>query len=164
MPGYYYTGDSGYIGEDGHIFITGRVDDIINVAGHRLSTATIEEVVASHEDVAECAVIGVSDILKGQIPMGFVVLKEGVGKSAEDILSELYRNVRATVGPIASFKNCLIVSRLPKTRSGKILRQTMRNIADGKPYTVPSTIENPIVLSEIERDLENNWKAKMMEV
>ncbi len=164
IHGYYYTGDSAYISDDGHIFITGRVDDIINVAGHRLSTATIEEVVASHSEVAECAVIGVADILKGQIPMGFVVLKEGITKDPVEIQDELYKDVRAKVGPIASFKNCLIVDRLPKTRSGKILRQTMRSIADGKPYKVPSTIEDPVVLEEIERDLDTNWKSKMMAV
>ena len=154
VPGQYYTGDSAYMTEDGHIFITGRMDDIINVAGHRLSTATIEEVIAAHDEVAECAVIGVADSLKGQVPLGFVVLKEGVTKSDEEITQELYSDVRSTVGPIAAFKQCLVVARLPKTRSGKILRKTMRKMADGLDYKIPSTIEDPAVLEEIDQALE----------
>lgn len=148
-PGYYLAGDGGYKDEEGYIYITGRIDDVINVAGHRLSTSTIEEVVASHNAVAECAVIGVADEYKGQVPVGFVVLKGGVGIQEEDLEAELVRMVRKTVGPVASFKRAVIAGRLPKTRSGKILRATMRAIADDKPYTTPSTIEDPAVLGEL---------------
>ncbi|MCO6476303.1 MAG: propionyl-CoA synthetase [Phaeodactylibacter sp.] len=149
-PGYYFTGDGGYIDEDGYVFITGRIDDIINVAGHRLSTAKMEEVVASHPAVAECAVIGVEDEMKGQIPIGFVVLKGGVDKTETELEQELIQMVRAKVGPVASFKKVAIVPRLPKTRSGKILRRIMRQIADGKPFATPSTIEDMTVLPELE--------------
>lgn len=149
-PGYYFTGDGGYIDDDGYVFITGRIDDIINVAGHRLSTAKMEEVVASHPAVAECAVIGIEDQMKGQIPVGFVVLKGGVEKSEEDMEKELIQMVRSKVGPVASFKKVAIVQRLPKTRSGKILRRIMRHIADGKPFSPPSTIEDMTVLPELE--------------
>ncbi|MCI4667837.1 MAG: AMP-binding protein [Bacteroidia bacterium] len=149
FPGFYLAGDGGYKDEDGYVFITGRIDDVINVAGHRLSTAEMEEVVASHEAVAECAVIGVNDQLKGQLPVGFVVLKEGVGKSEDQLQGELVQMVRDTVGAIACFKRVAKVDRLPKTRSGKILRKTMRAIADGKTYKMPSTIEEPLVLDEI---------------
>ena len=147
--GYYLAGDSGYKDEDGYIFITGRIDDVINVAGHRLSTADIEEVVASHEMVAECAVIGVADELKGQVPVGFVILKGGVDIDEQDLESQLISMVRKKVGPVASFKQSVIAKRLPKTRSGKILRATMRSLADGKPFTEPSTIEDPAVLVEL---------------
>lgn len=147
--GYYLAGDGGYKDEEGYLFITGRIDDVINVAGHRMSTSTIEEVVASHNAVAECAVIGVADQLKGQVPVGFVVLKGGVTISEEDLEAELIQMVRKTVGPVASFKQSVIAQRLPKTRSGKILRATMRAIADGKAYTPPSTIEDPAVLKEM---------------
>ena len=147
--GYYLAGDGGYKDEDGYIFITGRIDDVINVAGHRLSTSDIEEVVASHEFVAECAVIGVSDDLKGQVPVGFVILKEGVEISEEALEKELIRMVRKQVGPVASFKQSVVTERLPKTRSGKILRSTMRSIADGKAYVQPSTIEDPTVLDDL---------------
>ena len=150
FPGYYLAGDGGYIDEDGYIFITGRIDDVINVAGHRLSTSDIEEVVASHDSVAECAVIGVADNLKGQVPVGFVVLKGGTATSEEDLQRDLVRMVRKKVGPVASFKRAIIVHKLPKTRSGKILRATMRYIADGKPYTLPSTIDDPAVLQNLE--------------
>lgn len=149
--GYYLAGDGGYKDEDGYIFITGRIDDVINVAGHRLSTSDIEEVVAAHEAVAECAVIGVADQLKGQVPVGFVILKGGTNISEEDLESELIRMVRKKVGPVASFKQSVITKRLPKTRSGKILRATMRSIADGKPFSQPSTIEDPAVLDELKK-------------
>jgi len=148
-PGYYLAGDGGYKDEDGYIFITGRIDDVINVAGHRLSTSDIEEVLSSHEAVAECAVIGIAEELKGQVPIGFVILKGGVNISEDDLEKELIKMVRKKVGPVASFKRSVIAERLPKTRSGKILRSTMRSIADGKAYSPPSTIENPIVLDEL---------------
>lgn len=150
FPGYYFTGDGGYIDEEGYIFVMGRVDDIINVAGHRLSTGEMEEIVAQHPDVAECAVIGVADSLKGEVPLGFVVLKAGVQRDHNEIISEIKQIVRKEIGAIASLKDVLIVNRLPKTRSGKILRGTMRKIADGQPYTVPSTIDDPAILQEIE--------------
>jgi len=150
FEGYYFSGDGGYKDEDGYLFITGRIDDVINVAGHRLSTSDIEEVVSSHEAVAECAVIGIADELKGQVPVGFVVLKGGISISSEDLEHELIRMVRKQVGPVASFKRAAITKRLPKTRSGKILRGTMRAIADGKTYTEPSTIEDPTALKELQ--------------
>jgi acyl-coenzyme A synthetase/AMP-(fatty) acid ligase len=150
-PGYYLAGDGGYRDEDGYLFITGRIDDVINVAGHRLSTSDIEEVVAAHPAVAECAVIGVADELKGQVPVGFVVLKGDATISAEELEKELIRMVRKEVGPVASFKQAIVANRLPKTRSGKILRGTMRAIADGQPYTQPSTIEDPVVLGELKK-------------
>ncbi len=147
--GYYLAGDGGYKDDDGYIFITGRIDDVINVAGHRLSTSDIEEVVAAHDMVAECAVIGVAHELKGQVPVGFVILKGGVDISEEDLESELISMVRKNVGPVASFRQSVITKRLPKTRSGKILRGTMRAIADGKSFSLPSTIEDPAVLDEL---------------
>ncbi|MDH5380133.1 MAG: acetate--CoA ligase [Cyclobacteriaceae bacterium] len=147
--GYYLAGDGGYKDEDGYIFITGRTDDVINVAGHRLSTADIEEVVASHPDIAECAVVGIEDEFKGHIPVGFVVLKEGVHSTEEELERELIRMVRKTVGPVANFKQASVVKKLPKTRSGKILRKTMRFIADGKDFSMPSTIEDPVVLEDL---------------
>jgi acyl-coenzyme A synthetase/AMP-(fatty) acid ligase len=150
FPGYYFTGDGGYIDEEGYVFITGRIDDIINVAGHRLSTAEMEEVVAAHPAVAECAVIGVHDELKGQIPVGFVVLKAGVETDDTTLEKELIQMVRDQVGPVAAFKKATVVQRLPKTRSGKILRRIMRHIVDGKPYNPPSTIEDMSVLPELE--------------
>ena len=147
--GYYLAGDGGYKDDDGYIFITGRIDDVINVAGHRLSTSDIEEVIAAHEAVAECAVIGVADEFKGQVPVGFVILKGGFDTKEEDLESELIRMVRKKVGPVASFKQSVITKRLPKTRSGKILRATMRDLADGKSFSTPSTIEDPSVLDEL---------------
>ncbi len=147
--GFYLAGDGGYKDDDGYIFITGRIDDVINVAGHRLSTSDIEEVVATHEAVAECAVIGIADELKGQVPVGFVILKGGIDIKEQDLESELIRMVRKNVGPVASFKQSVITKRLPKTRSGKILRATMRCIADGKSFTQPSTIEDPTVLDDL---------------
>jgi propionyl-CoA synthetase len=152
--GYYLTGDGGYIDEDGYLFVMGRVDDVINVAGHRLSTGAMEEVVATHADVAECAVFGVADDLKGQVPVGLVVLKAGVSRRPGEIESELVALVRERIGAVASFKEAIVVARLPKTRSGKILRSTMRSIADGKPFTMPSTIEDPTALDEISQDLK----------
>ncbi|MDD1677326.1 MAG: propionyl-CoA synthetase, partial [Methanomicrobiales archaeon] len=142
-PGYYNTGDAGYLDEDGYLWIMGRTDDIINTAGHRLSTGAMEEVLASHPDVAECAVTGVCDEIKGEIPVGFIVLKAGVARDSRDIVRELIQMVRERIGPIASFKTALIVKRLPKTRSGKILRGTMKKIADGSSYRVPATIDDP---------------------
>jgi len=149
FPGYYFTGDGGYIDQDDYVYVMGRVDDVINVAGHRLSTGAMEEVISTHPDVAECAVIGVADDFKGQLPMGFVVLKEGAAKSHDDILKDLVQMVRDRIGAVAAFKQAMIVKRLPKTRSGKILRGTMRKIADGQEYTVPSTIDDPVILTEI---------------
>ena len=149
FKGYYSTGDGGFKDKDGYLFIMGRVDDIINVAGHRLSTGGMEEVVARHPDVAECAVIGVNDNLKGQVPIGFVVLKAGVDRAPDAITREVVDMVRAEIGALACLKDVTAVARLPKTRSGKILRATMRKIADGMEYKVPSTIEDPVVLSEI---------------
>ncbi|MCB2190431.1 MAG: propionyl-CoA synthetase [Deltaproteobacteria bacterium] len=149
FPGYYFTGDEGYIDDDGYVFIMGRVDDVINVAGHRLSTGAMEEVIATHTDVAECAVIGAADSFKGQLPVGFVVLKAGVDRQAEELQAELVQMMRDQIGAVASFKKVAVVARLPKTRSGKILRGTMRKIADGAKYTAPSTIDDPVSLDEI---------------
>lgn len=159
-PGYYLTGDGGYIDDEGYVFVMGRVDDVMNVAGHRLSTGGMEEVLAGHPDVAECAVVGVNDDLKGQLPVGFVVLKAGVNRPEEDIVSELVKMVRSDIGAVASFKKAVIVKRLPKTRSGKVLRGTMRKIADGETFTVPATIDDPAVLGEIESALLTIGYAK----
>ena len=148
-PGYYKTADAGYIDEDGYVFVMSRTDDIINVAGHRLSTGGMEEVVSNHPDVAECAVIGVADGVKGHVPMGFVLLKAGVAKDTAVIEKEIVELVREKIGPVAAFKTVLTVNRLPKTRSGKILRGTMRKIADGEEYKMPATIDDPAVLAEI---------------
>ncbi len=148
-PGYYLTADAGYQDEDGYLYIMSRVDDIINVAGHRLSTGGMEEVLASHPDVAECAVVGVHDELKGEIPVGFVVTKAGVTRSPEEIVAELTQKVRDTIGAVAAFKIAVVVKRLPKTRSGKILRGTIKKIADGTAYTAPATIDDPAILGEI---------------
>ena len=149
FEGYYTTGDSGYIDEDGYIFVMGRSDDVINVSGHRLSTGEIEAAVAEHQAVAECAVIGLSDELKGQRPAGFVVLKAGADIGEEQLRTELIAQVRSTIGPVADFKDVVVVEALPKTRSGKVLRKTMRQIADGEEYTVPSTIEDPGVIDAL---------------
>ncbi len=148
-PGYYQSGDAGYIDEDGYIFVMSRTDDIINVAGHRLSTGAMEEVLASHPDVAECAVVGVHDKLKGQLPVGFLVLNAGAEREDEEIVKEVVQMVRNEIGPVAAFKLATVVKRLPKTRSGKILRGTMRQIADGEDYKVPATIDDPVILEEI---------------
>ncbi|MEK0085165.1 propionyl-CoA synthetase [Benzoatithermus flavus] len=148
-PGWYLTGDAGYKDSDGYLYIMSRIDDVINVAGHRLSTGAIEEVLASHKDVAECAVIGVADQLKGELPLGLVVLKAGVARDPAEIRQELIAKVRSEIGPVAAFKLVAIVSRLPKTRSGKILRGTMKKIADNSEYKVPATIDDPMILNEI---------------
>ncbi len=153
-PGYYFSGDGGYRDEDDYVFITGRMDDVINVAGHRLSTSTMEEVVAQHQAVAECAVIGIEDRLKGRVPVGLVVLKEGETIAEDELEKELIQMVRQQVGAVASFKRAIVASRLPKTRSGKILRRVMRAIADGKEYSMPSTIDDPAVLDEISARFE----------
>jgi propionyl-CoA synthetase len=149
FPGYYETADAGYLDDAGYVFVMSRTDDIINVAGHRLSTGAIEEVLASHPDVAECAVIGVGDELKGQLPVGFLVLKAGVERLHAEIGAEVVQMVRERIGPVASFKTAVVVERLPKTRSGKILRGTMRRIADGEEYTTPATIDDPAILDEM---------------
>jgi propionyl-CoA synthetase len=149
FPGYYQTADAGYVDDAGYVFVMGRTDDIINVAGHRLSTGAMEEVLASHPDVAECAVVGAADELKGQVPVGFVVLKAGVERPHVEIVAEVVQLVRDRIGPVASFKTAAVVDRLPKTRSGKILRGTMRRIADGDEYTIPATIDDPVVLDEM---------------
>jgi propionyl-CoA synthetase len=148
-PGYYLTGDAGFRDADGYVYVMSRVDDIINVAGHRLSTGAMEEVLAGHPDVAECAVVGVADDLKGEVPVGFVVTKAGVVRGDDEIVRELVERVRGNIGPVAAFKTAMVVKRLPKTRSGKILRGTMKRIADGVEYSVPATIDDPAVLGEI---------------
>ena len=148
-PGFYLTGDAGFKDDDGYVFVMSRVDDIINVAGHRLSTGGMEEVLAGHPDVAESTVVGVADALKGEIPVGFVVTKAGVDREASEIVAELVQRVRETIGPVAAFKTATVVERLPKTRSGKILRGTIKKIADGQEYTMPATIDDPAILDEI---------------
>ncbi|OPY79373.1 MAG: Acetyl-coenzyme A synthetase [Syntrophorhabdus sp. PtaU1.Bin153] len=150
IPGFYVTGDGGHFDEDGYLFIMGRIDEVINVAGHRLSTGAMEEVVAKHPDVAECAVLGVDDQLKGQLPFGFVVLKADSAREHGEVVQELVNMVRAEVGAVACFSKCVVVDTLPKTRSGKILRGTMSKIVDGKDYPIPSTIDDPGVLVKIE--------------
>jgi len=148
-PGFYKTADAGFIDEDGYVFVMARTDDIINTAGHRLSTGAMEEVLTSHPDVAECAVIGVADALKGQVPLGFLVLNAGVERDAAAIVGEVVELVRERIGPVAAFKTATVVQRLPKTRSGKILRGTMRQIADAEPWRAPATIDDPAILDEI---------------
>ncbi|MEN8262854.1 MAG: propionyl-CoA synthetase [Nitrospirota bacterium] len=160
LPGYYFTSDGGYIDKDGYVFVMGRVDDVINVAGHRLSTGEMEEIIATHKDVAECAVFGVEDGLKGQVPVGLAVLKAGVQKDEEELRHDLVKMIREEIGAIANFKQSAIVKRLPKTRSGKILRGTMRNIADSKEYKIPSTIDDPAILGEVEDALKKIGYAK----
>jgi propionyl-CoA synthetase len=154
FPGYYQSADAGFVDENGYVFVMARTDDIINVAGHRLSTGAIEEVLAAHPDVAECAVIGVADELKGQIPVGLLVLKAGVERDEAAICEESVRLVRERIGPVAVFKKAVVIDRLPKTRSGKILRGTMRHIADAEAYTTPATIDDPAILDEITVALE----------
>jgi propionyl-CoA synthetase len=149
FPGYYKTGDAGFIDDDDYVYVMTRTDDVINVAGHRLSTGAIEEVLAAHPDVAECAVTGVADELKGQVPLGFLVLKAGVERDHTDIVREAVQMVREQIGPVASFKTATVVKRLPKTRSGKILRGILQKIADGQEYKVPATIDDPAILAEI---------------
>ena len=160
FPGYYETGDAGTIDDDGYIYIMARTDDVINVAGHRLSTGAIEEVLANHPDVAECAVIGVSDKLKGQLPIGFVCLTSGVERKHIVIETECVEMVRSQIGPVASFKNVVVVDRLPKTRSGKILRGTMVKIADNEEFKLPATIDDPVILEEIKEALMTIGYAK----
>jgi propionyl-CoA synthetase len=159
-PGYYFTADGGNIDKDGYVFVMGRVDDVINVAGHRLSTGAMEEIISKHPDVAECAVFGAEDNLKGQLPVGTVVLKAGVNREPADIKKELAQMIREQIGPIACYKDTAVVARLPKTRSGKILRGTMRKIADGQPYSMPATIDDPAILGEIEEALKQIGYAK----
>jgi propionyl-CoA synthetase len=163
FPGYYKTADAGFIDEDGYAFVMSRTDDIINVAGHRLSTGAMEEILADHPDVAECAVLGVDDKLKGQIPVGFVVLNAGVDRNHDDIVKEVIQQVRERIGPVASFKKATVVKRLPKTRSGKILRGTIQKIADNKEYKVPATIDDPTILGEMEKALIGIGFAKARE-
>jgi propionyl-CoA synthetase len=160
FPGYYKTADAGFIDEDGYVYVMARTDDIINVAGHRLSTGGMEEVLADHPDVAECAVLGVEDQLKGQVPVGFMVLNAGCERPHEEIIKEVVQMVRDRIGPVAAFKKAIVVKRLPKTRSGKILRGTIQKIADNKEYKVPATIDDPAILGEIEVALETLGFAK----
>ena len=159
-PGYYKTGDAGYLDDEGYVYVMARTDDIINVAGHRLSTGAMEEVLASHPDVAECAVIGVADDLKGQLPLGFLVLKAGVARDHADIVKDVVALVRERIGPVAAFKQATVVARLPKTRSGKILRGTMQKIADCEDYKMPATIDDPAILDEIAEALAGIGYAK----
>ena len=158
--GYYQTYDAGHIDEDGYVWIMSRTDDIINVAGHRLSTGAIEEVLSEHKSVAECAVLGMADTLKGQLPIGLLALKAGVKQSNEEIVKECIQMVRNKVGPVAAFKTAIVVKRLPKTRSGKILRGTIRKIADNEEYKMPATIDDPTILKEIKEDLIKNGVLK----
>jgi propionyl-CoA synthetase len=160
FPGYYKTADAGFIDEDNFVFVMSRTDDIINVAGHRLSTGAMEEVLADHPDVAECAVLGVDDDLKGQVPVGFVVLNAGVERDHAEIIKEVVQSVRDRIGPVASFKKATVVKRLPKTRSGKILRGTIQKIADNKTYNIPATIDDPAILGEMEQALIGIGYAK----
>jgi propionyl-CoA synthetase len=160
FPGYYQTGDAGFIDEDGYVYVMTRTDDVINVAGHRLSTGAMEEVLTHHPDVAECAVIGVADELKGELPLGFLVLNAGVARDEGEIVGEVVRMVREKIGPVAAFKTAAVVQRLPKTRSGKILRGTMKSIADSNPYKPPATIDDPAILDEIEAALKEVGYAK----
>jgi propionyl-CoA synthetase len=160
FPGYYKTADAGYIDEEGYIYVMARTDDIINVAGHRLSTGAMEEVLADHPDVAECAVLGVEDSLKGQVPVGFLVLNSGVTRDPREIIDEVIKMVRERIGPVAAFKKATIVKRLPKTRSGKILRGTIQKIADNQQYNVPATIDDPTILGEMAEALEKIGLAK----
>jgi propionyl-CoA synthetase len=151
--GYYLTADAGYVDEDGYLFVMSRIDDVINTAGHRLSTGQMEEVLAAHPDVAECAVVGVADSYKGQVPVGFAVLKAGTGRDPAEVVAELVARVREEIGPVASFRDARVVRALPKTRSGKVLRGTIRRMADGEPWTMPATIEDPGVLDELSETL-----------
>ena len=160
FPGYYETGDAGMMDEDGYLYIMARTDDVINVAGHRLSTGAMEEVLAGHPDVAECAVVGVSDALKGQSPVGFLCLSNGVNRPHEEITKECVKRIREQIGPVAAFKQAIVVDRLPKTRSGKILRATMVKIADGQEFKLPATIDDPAILDEIKVALQTIGYAK----
>jgi acyl-coenzyme A synthetase/AMP-(fatty) acid ligase len=159
-PGYYLTGDGGYKDPDDYVYIMGRIDDVINVAGHRLSTGEMEELIASHTAVAECSVIGVEDELRGQVPIGMVVLKDGANIDPKMLEKELIEIVRKEIGAFAYFRQAAIVKRLPKTRSGKILRNVMRKIADGQPFQVPSTIDDPVILDEIKQTMSSHRMGK----
>ncbi|MEL6207302.1 MAG: propionyl-CoA synthetase [Pseudomonadota bacterium] len=163
FPGYYETGDAGYVDEDGYLYIMARTDDVINVAGHRLSTGAMEEVLAAHRDVAECAVIGVADELKGQLPLGFLCLNAGTNRPHDEVVKESVALVRDQIGPVAAFKLACVVDRLPKTRSGKILRGTMQKIADGEPFKAPATIDDPAILDEIALALQTLGYSKPKE-
>jgi propionyl-CoA synthetase len=163
FPGYYATADAGYMDEDNYVYIMARTDDVINVAGHRLSTGGMEEVLSRHPDVAECAVVGVGDTLKGQLPVGFIVLKNGVKRSNDEIVKEVVQMVRDQIGAVAAFKTATVVERLPKTRSGKILRGTMQKIADNEPWKMPATIDDPVILDEIKDALETVGYASKRE-
>jgi len=160
FPGYYKTADAGFIDEDGYVFVMSRTDDIINVAGHRLSTGAMEEVLAAHPEVAECAVVGVADDVKGQVPVGFLVLNSGVDREETDIVGEVVKMVRGKIGPVAAFKTATVVDRLPKTRSGKILRGTIQKIADDVEWKMPATIDDPVILDEITKALQRLGYAK----
>jgi propionyl-CoA synthetase len=160
FPGYYETGDAGFIDDDGYLYIMARTDDVINVAGHRLSTGAMEEVLANHPDVAECAVIGVSDALKGQSPLGFLCLNKGSNRPHDEVIKECVGLMREKIGPVADFKRACVVDRLPKTRSGKILRGTMVKIADNEPWKMPATIDDPAILDEIRTALQGLGLAK----
>jgi len=160
FPGYYETGDAGYVDDDGYLYIMARTDDVINVAGHRLSTGGMEEVLAAHPDVAECAVIGVTDELKGQLPVGFLCTNSGTTRSDAEIVADCVKLVRDNIGPVAAFKLACVVPRLPKTRSGKILRATMVKIADGADFKMPATIDDPVILDEIKDALQGIGYAK----
>ncbi len=161
FPGYYETGDAGYIDKDGYLYIMARTDDVINVAGHRLSTGAMEEVLAGHPDVAECAVVGVTDALKGQLPVGFFCLNKGCDRAEAEVVTELVDRIRTQIGPVAAFKQAVLVDRLPKTRSGKILRGTMVKIADNDDFKMPATIDDPVILDEIKSALQRIGYAKI---
>jgi propionyl-CoA synthetase len=160
FPGYYFSGDGGYKDKDGYVYITGRVDDVINVAGHRLSTAEMEEVVASHPSIAECAVIGIQDDLKGQIPLALAVTKSGNEIAESVIQEEVVQSIRKKIGAVASLRQVIIIERLPKTRSGKILRKLLRSIADKEDYKIPSTIDDPLIIDEIIHKLKTHKIGK----
>jgi propionyl-CoA synthetase len=154
FPGYYETGDAGIIDDEGYIYIMSRTDDVINVAGHRLSTGAMEEVLANHSDVAECAVVGINDELKGQLPIGFLCLTAGVNRPHTEIVEESVKLVRKKIGPVAAFRLAVVIDRLPKTRSGKILRATMAKIANGEEFKIPATIDDPDIINEIKLALK----------
>ena len=149
FPGFYETADAGFVDEDGYVHVMARTDDIINVAGHRLSTGALEEVLASHPDVAECAVVGVADQLKGQLPVGFLVLKVGAAGEKGEVVTDVVALVRERIGPVAAFKSAVVVDRLPKTRSGKILRGTIARIAGDEEWSMPATVDDPVIFDEI---------------
>jgi acetyl-CoA synthetase len=163
-PGYYVSGDGGIIDEDGYVFLLGRIDDVINVAGHRLSTGEMEEMITQNKHVAECAVFGIEDELKGQVPVALLVLRENTAIGETELEAELVAKIRAQIGGVASFKRAVIVKRLPKTRSGKILRATLRKIADAQPFKIPSTIEEPLVLDEIKEILRQKKIGKVGQI